>query len=915
MRELWRKLKALARRDALARDLDEEMRLHLEMRAQELRDAGASAERAPLLARQRFGNRASVAERARDAWSFRTIESVLQDVRYGARGLRRNAGFALTAILVIAIGIGATTAMFSVVDRLLFRSLPYADPDQMVSVGIRHPLFDGEFLVANDYLYLREKLTGRDTPFAAVTSWTGVADCDLTEEHPLRLGCAQVEWSFLPTFGVRPIAGRNFTLEDDQQYAPSTALISYSFWQARFGGEGRALGATLTVDGVPVKVIGVLPRDFELPTLEHADLLVPQALHMQHYAPTETGRPLRAFGHLKKGVTVERASAMLQPFFHFAIAHFLGPRLAKQAQVALHSVRDFQIHDVRLASWILFGTTLAVLLIVCANVANLLLARFGARRREFAMRRALGAGRARLIRQTLTESLLLCACGAAVGCGLAWAMLRALRALAPGGIPRIGQAVLDERVLLFTLAATLFCGLALGLAPAFSSLRLETLSGRRITAASRHGVRRVLATAQIAVSLVLLSDAGLLLASLWKISQASPGVNTEQVLTADISVGAPRYATPARQQQFFDRLIERLRANPLLTAVAVSDTVPPSGFTHNHPFSGLRVEGRPPMEPGAGGVVWRRTVSPDYFAALGIRILRGRSFQEQDLSSSANLMVISAALSHRLFPNEDAMGRLIGIPLRGGPKMTVIGVAADAENTGVPGESEPEYYLLRKPIAAPAASAAAAAPPPARGPAGANTLQSDSHLIARSLHVYDGEAYVIVRSPARESAVAQWMRSEAAALDPTVPLTIASMRQRVREVSARPRFEAFLLSAFAAIGVLLAAGGLYGLVRFLVAQRTQEIGVRMALGATPRKIAAMVLGDGLRWTAAGVALGLGGAALTARYLGGMLFGAQPENPVMFGAAALILAAAAIAAMLSPALRAARIHPVEALRQD
>ena len=881
MRELWRKLWALARREALNRDLEEEMRAHLEMRAQDYMRAGASAEEAQSMAQRRFGNRTRVAEDSRKAWSFAAAESILQDLRYGARGLRRNPGFALTAILVIAVGMGTTTAMFSVVDRLLFRSLPYPNADELVAVGIRHPLMDGEFLVANDYLYLREKLTGKDTPFQAVTSWTGIADCDLTEQNPLRLACAQVEWSFLPTFGIQPVTGRNFTRDEDQQYAPTVVLISYGLWQSRFGGDPLTLGRTMVVDGVSVRIIGVLPRDFELPTLEHADLLVPQALHMQHYSPDETGRPLRVFGRLKTGITVERAGAMLQPFFGFAIQHFLGPRLGEKAAVALHSVRDFQIHDVRLASWILFGTTLAILLIGCANIANLLLARFAVRQREFAMRRALGAGRARLVRQSLTESLLLCGLGAAVGCGLAWTLLRALRTLAPGGIPRIAQASMDMRALLFTLAATLVCGIALGLAPAFSSLNLETVSAWRTAAASRHGLRRMLAAAQVAISLVLLSDAGLLIESLWKISQLSPGVNTDQVVTADITVGAPQYATQARRQQFFDDLMQRLHANPLVTAVAISDTVPPSGFLHNHPFSGLHVVGRPPMDPGVGGVVWRRTVSPEYFTAVGIPMIRGRGFSGQDLTSAENGMVLSATLARRLFPSEDAIGHAIDVPQKGGKNTMVIGVAADAENTGTPGQSEPEYYLLRKPIQ----SGAGAAPQMAGGPAQAvDSLQSDSHLIARALHVYDGEGYLIVRSPARADAVARWIRSEAAALDSTVPVTIATMRQRVRTVSARPRFEAFLLSLFAAIGLLLAAFGLYGLIGFLVVQRTQEIGVRMSLGATPRGIAAMVVRDGLRWTAAGVTLGLGGAALTARYLGGMLFGVRAENPIIFGIA-------------------------------
>jgi predicted permease len=839
--------------------------------------------------------------------SVELLRSILQDARYALRGLRRNPSFAATAILIVAVGMGATTAMFSVVDRLLFRGLPYADGERLAAVGIRHPLFDAQFLIANDYLYLRDRLKPAETPFAAVTSWTGVADCDLTENNPQRVACAQVEASFLPTFGIQPAAGRNFTREEDRQFAPTVVLISYALWQSRFAGDPEAVGKTLSVDGAPAKIVGVLPRDFELPTLERADLVVPQALHMLTYTPNDTGRPLRVFGRLKAGITIERARAILQPYFRFA-TQSLTPAQRKQARISVDSVRDFQIHDVRLASWVLFGTTLAILLIVCANVANLLLARYGARQREFAMRLALGAGRARLVRQTLTESLLLALCGAAGGCVLAWTMLRALRALAPGGIPRIAQATLDGRVLLFTLLATMACSLVLALAPAFSSLNAEALAGWR-SGVSRHGIRRVLATAQIAVSLVLLSDAGLLITSLWRIARLSPGVDTEQVVTADITVGPPRYATTGVRQQFFDNLAARLRANPLVSAVAIGDTVPPSGFMHNHPFTGLHIPGRPPDPTGTGGVVWRRTVSPGYFRALGIPILRGRAFGEGDLASGENVMVISATLARRLFGTNDVLGRVIQIPNRGWPSFTVIGVAADTDNTGTPGQSEPEYYLLRKPQAAAAAAIA-------QSPRGNDALLGgDASLIARALHAYDGEGFLIVRSAARPDAVAHWIRSEAAAMDSTVPVAVASMRQRVRAVSDRPRFNAFLLTLFAAIGVLLAAFGLYGLIGFLVVERTREIGIRMALGATPRGIARLVLGDGLRWTAAGVLLGLAGAAVTARSLTGILFGVSAANPAIFGFAAAILTCTAVAAMLAPALRAARIDPVEALRRE
>jgi predicted permease len=824
------------------------------------------------------------------------IEGIFQDLRYGVRGLRRNPAFSITAIFIIAVGIGATSAVFSVVDRLLFRSLPYPNSDQLVSVGIRHPILEGEFLLANDYLHLREQLQERQSPFAALTSWTGLADCDLTEENPLRLSCAQVESTFLPAFGIQPALGRNFNRDEDRPDGRKAVLISYGLWQSRFAGDPRTIGRTIPVDGVPTEIAGVLPRDFELPTLQRVDLVVPQALKTMQYRPGETGRPLRVFGRLKDGVTVEQARAMLQPLVQeFLRLLPLPQQMRKGATAVLRSVRDFQIQDVKLASWVLFGTTLAILLIVCANVANLLLARSAARQKEFAMRLALGAGRGRLVRQTLTESLLLSIFGAACGSGVAWILLRVFKGLAPASIPRMQQATLDPRVLLFTVLMTLLCGILLGIAPAFANLRTETVTGWRASGGARYGVRRLLTIAQIAVSLILLSDAGLLLESLRHMVRLAPGMNTEGVVTADITVGPQRYPNAARRQQFFDDLTARLRSNPLVAAAAVSDTVPPLGFIHNRPLAGLQVAGQPALEPGVGGMVSWRLISPDYFTALGIPILRGRGFREAERSSKEEAIVISASLARRLFDNEDPVGRVIRIWPKA-PDSSVIGVAADVDNAGIPGHSDPEYYVLRKRITDPKAG-------------------TDVTLITRTLHVYDGEAYVIVRSAAGSGAVANWIRTEAAALDSTVPVTIATAQQRVRAISERPRFDAFLLSLFAVIGVVLAASGLYGLIAFLVIERTQEIGVRMALGATPGRIARLVAYDALRWTAVGIGIGLVGAAITARSLRGILFEVPAENPALFSAAAMVLLATALAATLGPAWRASNIDPMQALREE
>jgi len=781
--------------------------------------------------------------------------------------------------------------VFSVVDRLLFRSLPYAE--DLVSVGLRHPIIpDGEFLLANTYLHMREE----QTPFAALASWTGMADCDLTGENPARLACAQVDSAFLDTFGVVPEAGRTFTPDEDAPNARKVALISHGLWASRFGGDRSLLGKTVPIDGVLTEIIGVLPVDFELPTLQKVDLAVPQALAIRRYTPNETGRPLRVFGRLKKGVSIAEAKSAMEPEAE-DILKLVPPAMRKQASFVLRPVRDLQIQNVKLASWILFATTLAILLIVCANVGNLVLARSEARRREFAVRMALGAGRWRLTRQTLAESLLLSSLGAAFGVLLAWTLVRLFRAWAPVGLPRIEQASVDSRVLVFLVAMTLFCGVAVGLLPVFGGIRLEMLAGWRSGGPARTGhlLRRVLVTAQIALSLTLLSDASLLLDSLRRMTSVDGGLGrAESVMTAEIVLPNARHPNAQSRQQFFDTVAERLRANPMVTAAAISDTVPPSGFIHNKPMSGLRVVGRPDEEQLTGGTVSWRSISPDYFEAMGVRIQRGRGFMESERTSKTSSIVVSFTLGKALFGQTNPVGHVIHF-MPNGPDAEIIGVAADADNSGTPGNSDPEYYVLRKVVEDPAAG-------------------TDVGMVTRALHNYDGQAFVIVRSAASPAAVAGWIRAEVAALDPTVAMTIATVGDRVRAVSARPRFNATLLSLFALIGLVVAAIGLYGLITFLVVQRTREFGVRMALGATAGRIGRIVLGGALRSSGAGVLLGLVGAISSARLLRSILFGAVDQVQLVL-LSAFVLVAIGVLASLAPALRASRVDPAEALRQD
>ncbi len=810
----------------------------------------------------------------------RFLESLIQDLRYAVRGFARTPMFTLTAVFAAALGIGATTAVFSVVDRILFRSLPYPNEDRLVSAGMMTPLDTSEFLFAGAYLDWRRN----QTPFESITSFTaGVADCDLTENNPTRLGCASVEANFLPTLGFSPFLGRTFEEHEDRPNAPKVALISYALWQGRFARDPNIAGKIISIDAQPVTIVGVLSPDFEIPTLARADLLVPQALNE---ANRQSTRALRLFARLKPGVTIAQARAAMQPLFDRTLES-VPPEFRKEVHWRIRSLRDRQMQDARLASWVLLFAVSAVLLIACANIANLLLARSTSRRKEMAVRAALGAGRGRLIRQTLTETMLLGLMGGAVGCALAWAMLRLFIGIAPSGIPRLDQAALDGRVLLFTLAGSVISGLVFGLAPAIQTPTAESLTGWRTTGARRALLRETLVAAQIAVSVVLLTGAGMLLRSLWNLQNVPLGLTAEHVVTAEFILGKQRYSEDARQLQFFDDIESRLGAIPGVTAFTISDSLPPYGGVRARPFAAIQVEGQPPFQEGTGGMVVWRYVTPGYFSTLGVRITRGRGFEDRDRATVESSIVISDSLARKLFPEGAALGKGLNID---GQTSTVVGITTDVRNNGAAGETSPEYYMLRKP-----------------------TLDATF----RNQMPPSGwrQAKVAIRAPMSPSVMAGWLKREIAAIDPALPVTISTMQERVSRLSDRPRFNAILLALFAAMGLVLAAIGLFGVMSFLVGQRTQEIGVRMALGATPRTITKLILSRAAVWTLAGAVTGLIGSLFATRALRSLLFEVPEHDPWIFAVVLPGLLLVAMAAAWIPSQRAARVDPMTALRQE
>ena len=885
LRELWTRLRyLLAGRSR--REVDEELAFHLDREAEANVRVGMTEGEARRRAVIAFGGVERAREECREARPGYFLETVGQDVRYALRGFRRSPVFTITAVATLMLGIGATAAVFSVVDRILFRPLPYAHADRLVSVGLVQSLEKQEFMLGGFYYDWRDN----QKPFEAMTAesaTTGV--CDLTEHNPAQLSCPRVEAGFLPTLGISPVLGRNFLPEEDRPSGPKVVLISYGLWLTHYNRDPRILDKTIDIDGKPVRVIGVLPKDFEMPRLQAADVLFPMATNeaSDRRSNSGIGGPKRVFARLKPGVSVEQARAELEPLFE-QTQKWIPAEIRSNFHLMVRSLRDRQMQDVHLTAWVLLGTVLAVLLIACANVASLLMARGAARQRELAVRSALGASRARLARQALTEALLLSVAGAVAGCVLAEGLLHIFLALAPAGIPYIDRVQLDLRIVGFMVLLSVVCGLLFGLAPALQRPSRELVVGRFFASASHASVRQWLVVAQIAASIVLLTGATLLLRSFWNLENQQLGMLNDNTMTVSVTLGQHNYATGESKMNFFRQLATRLRFGPGVSVVSVSDSLPPADGHGGMRYGEILIAGRPPSSEGVGAVVRDRWVSPEYFRALDIPIARGEGFRDEDVSSSDHFVVLSEQLAGMLIPGEDPIGKRLNfdhVSFPGSPWYTVVGVAANVKNGGLTGEQVPEYYRLRRD-------------------------KADDWAVNGT---WGQTAVVVVRSSLPEAEMSRWIRSQVAAMDPTLPVDIATLRERVSKLADQPRFQTTLVGFFAAIGLVLAVIGLYGVMSFLVAQRTQEIGVRMALGADRGDVLRLVMGRSLRLIVCGVVVGLVAALAVSRVLASLLFGVGPRDPVAYGLVAGVLVLVAVLATLVPARAASRVDPVVALR--
>jgi putative ABC transport system permease protein len=802
------------------------------------------------------------------------METLLRDIRYGLRGLLKRPGFTIIALIALALGIGANTAIFSLVNAVLLRPLPFAEPDRLVWVygNIRNG-GNRASVSPLDFLDYRTQNTTFEE-FAASISVP--VPLNLTGSgEPERLTAAAVTGNYFQALGVKPALGRTFLLENEKPGNDQVAVLSYPLWQKRFGGDPAILGKTITLDGKSCAVLGVMPQDFSFP--QSAELWVPMNFDASPGMKQRKAHFLRPIGRLKAGVTLAQAQADTD-----AVARRLEeqyPETNKSWNLRLVSLREQLVGNTRPTLFILFGAVGFVLLIACANVANLLLVRAAGRQKEIALRTALGAGRFRVVRQMITESVLLALAGGALGTLLAVWGVELLVKLSAGSIPPTAQVRIDATVLGFTLLISLVTGVLFGLAPALRTMKLnlsESLKeGGRSPGegAQRNRTRSVLVVLESAVAVVLLIGAGLLVRSLIQLQNTSPGFDAHNLLTMNVQLPREKYATREKAAGFFEQLESRLGGLPGVENVGLISELPLSGQPNDMPYT---VEGRPPVSIDQSFDDDFRLVNQQYFAAMRIPLLRGRNFTEQEVRQSAKVVVISELLARQTFPNEEPLGKRL-IMMMGKEPFEIIGIVGDIRHRAL------EF-----------------------GPAAAMYLPTYEN----------GGMNIVIRTKGEPTSIAAAVRKEVQGIDPEQPVAaVKTMEQWLDTSVAGPRYRTALLALFALVALVLASTGIYGVMSYSVSQRTHEIGVRMALGARQRDVLKLVVRQGMTLVVAGVGLGLIGAIALTRVMSSLLFGVTAKDPATFVAVAALLTLVAFVACYLPARRATKVDPLVALRYE
>jgi putative ABC transport system permease protein len=895
-RVLRDRLRALTGRARVEREIDSELRDHEDRLAERLEREGLAPEAARREAHRRLGDAVRLREAAYDVRGGGFVESLMHDVRYGWRTLRRNPGFTLAALLTLALGIGANSAIFSVASGVLLRPLPYPDPNRLAMVWMtnsRINLIEDWHSFPNYWDYRSQNSTFDDLAVFNGTSRT-VTD----EGDPDRLIGAHSSAHLFDILGVRPIRGRVYIEAEDRPGANRVVVLSHGLWQRRFGGRDDAIGKRIQLSGVSTEIIGVMPDGFAFPTRE-TEFWIPTA-------PSDGNRQnrgslwLQVIGRVKTGVTVAQAQADLERVNAGILERF--PQ-QKGYGIYVRNYRDQIVGDVRPAILVLVGAVGFVLLIACTNVANLLLSRSATRERELALRAAIGAGRGRLVRQLLTESVLLGAIGGAAGLGLAWIGLHAILGSAPPDLPRLDAIALDGRVLAFTVVLSLVTGLLFGLVPALQLARAnpgETLKdAARGSSGLGRSLRRGLVALEMALAVVLLVGAGLMLRSFDRLQRVDLGFRADHLFTARVGLWGQRYQPAQARVDFFAQLMDRLAAQPGVAGAAGVGTVFLSETPNSTNFS---IEGRGDFPPEQAVEVPVDSVTPDYFRVMNIPLRRGRLFDSRDRrdfpppapppipGSPAGppvpppdfnaVVIINETMAKMFWKDEDPLGKRIkyGQQNSQGPWMTIVGVVADTRRTGYDAVVRPETYL-----------------PHAQSPDSGLTL--------------------VIRTQNDPAAFLPSLRSVVRGIDPGIAVQGGrAIEAELVEMTAQRRLNTMLLTVFGVCAALLAAIGIYGVIAYSVQQRTRELSVRMALGASARGILGLVLREGLSTSLLGLAIGLAAAFALSRSMASMLYDVPPGDPVTFATIAGIAALVALLANLVPALRAIRVDPVQALRQ-
>ncbi|HJR41424.1 MAG TPA: ABC transporter permease [Gemmatimonadaceae bacterium] len=878
---LLRRARVLARKHDVERDMDAEMRFHIDMEAGELAASGIPTEEARRLARLRFGGTERYKEEGRDARGTRWVEDGAYDIRYALRTLRRSPGFTAVAVLTLALGIGATTAIFTAVNGVLLRPLPYQEPDRLVRLlGMREDRDTRGTVSYPDIMDWRAQNTVFEE-VAAYDEWTVTLGGG---EAPERVDGASVSSPFFRVLGVRPWRGRFFLPNEDVPGHEPVVVLSHGLWQRRYGADLGIIGRPIDVNSVKYTVVGITPPGFEDPALSGGanDAPVLWRVSPSYFnleSSPRNGRAFTAIARLKPDVPLARAQTELSAIQ--ARLWMQYPEADSGHFVRLVPLKDQITAPVRPALLILLAATGLLVLIACVNVANLMLARAAGREREMALRTALGARRRRLVRQMITESLVLSAIGGALGIAIAIGVSRFLVSYAGDSLARAAQVKMDLWVLAFAAGASLLTGLAFGLTPALKASAVNLHSalkegGRSSGGVSSGRLRSTLVAAQVAIALVLLTGAGLLIRSLWALERVDPGFSRAGVLTFEVNPPFAKYGTDTVLNQLYERLTEQLAALPGVSQVGTVDILPMS-----QSFNGMGVA-LPGREGAAAEVVTveTRSVTPGFFAALGIPLKRGRGFTDADGLDAPEVAIIDEAMAARYWPGQDPIGKQLIV--YDSTRWEVVGIAGALRQFTLDRDPEPTLYLPRR----------------------------------RSQQWVSPDATVVVRTAGDPLALAPAVRAAVRSVDADIPVSdLRPIQQVVGDTVTQERLRTLLLALFAAIAFVIGAVGIYGVVSYGVNRRMNELGIRIALGAEQGQILRLVMGQGLRPVIAGAVLGVIGALAAGRVLASFLYGVSATDPITYAAVLLGLTVTATVATYLPARRATRADPITTLRSE